>query len=223
MLTPISAASNPTRSHDLVHDGSPARPRGSFAPTGLQPSRAQRGDACLPACLYLGSLVATVTSQLNSIMLPANLHVNSVSHSPRSEKKRWRWSVIKSRLTESRAMDGEKTPAILVKHCDATPIRAQRAQARRDSDCKRREVAFRAHSQLLLHYQLLIINVLHMVWFSVPYSIMLCRHHSKWGPHGKAGGALGFLGSLSPLLWNAVAVLLLVAVIALTFDGLLLR
>lgn len=80
-----------------------------------------------------------------------------------------------------------------------------------------------AYSQPLLHYQLQIINVLHTVWFSMPYSIMLCRHHSNWGPHGKAGGALRFLGALSPLLWNAVAVLLLVAVIALTFDGLLLR
>lgn len=79
-----------------------------------------------------------------------------------------------------------------------------------------------AYSQPLLHYQLQIINVLQTVWFSMAYSIMLCRHHSNWGPHGKASVALRFLGALSLLLWNAVAGLLLVAVIALAFDGLLL-
>lgn len=85
-----------------------------------------------------------------------------------------------------------------------------------------REKSLWAYSQPLSHYQLQIINVLHAVWSPMPYSIMLCHHHSNWGPHETAGGALGFLGALSPLLWNAVAALLLVAVIALTFDGLLL-
>lgn len=69
---------------------------GSFDLTGLQLSWTQRWGppACPLPCsmpalawMYLGSLVATFTSQLNSITLPANLHVNSVSHSPRSEKR----------------------------------------------------------------------------------------------------------------------------------------
>lgn len=50
--------------------------------------------ACPPAIhahcsmdVFWGRLVATFTSQLSSIMLPPNLHVNSVSHSPQSEKR----------------------------------------------------------------------------------------------------------------------------------------
>lgn len=40
---------------------------------------------------------------------------------------------------------------------------------------------------------------------------------------GRLGGALRIVGALSLWFWNAEPVLLLLAVIALTFEGLLLR
>lgn len=48
-----------------------------------------RGEALMPtlAWMHLRGLVATFTSQLGSIALPPNLHVNSVSHSSWSEKR----------------------------------------------------------------------------------------------------------------------------------------
>lgn len=79
----------------------------------------------------------------------------------------------------------------------------------------RGDESLRAHSQPLLHYQLQIVNVLHTVGFPLAYSIMPRRHHSNGGPCR----TLGFPAPLAPLLANAVALLLLVAVIALPFGG----
>lgn len=187
------------------------------------------------AWLYPGRLVATFTSQLSSVALPPNLHVNSASHSPQSEKRGRGGPVIKSELTGSRVIEGGGTLVIFggakqAHCCRATRIRAWNRKKRRKKkplSCgltvtARGDKSLWAYSQPLLHYQLQIINVLHTVWFSLAYSIMLRCHHSNWGPCGTPSGTLGFLAPLSPLLPNAVALLLQVAVIALTFGGLLL-
>lgn len=66
------------------------------------------------AWMYPGRLVATFTSQLSSVALPPNLHVNSASHSPQSEKRGRGGSVIKSELTGSRVIEGRWRGAALV-------------------------------------------------------------------------------------------------------------
>lgn len=58
------------------------------------------------AWMYPGRLVATFTSQLSSVASPPNLHVNSASHSPQSERRGRGGSVIKSELTGSRVIEG---------------------------------------------------------------------------------------------------------------------
>lgn len=242
---------NSTRSRGLLGDTSLAWPcfgvtgwRGaSFAPTGPT-ARAEPSGGSFPllipppppsmptvAWMYPGRLVATFTSQLSSVALPPNLHVNSASRSPQSEKRGRGGSVIKSELTGSRVIEGAGGTLVIffwakwAHFCGAAPTRAW--NRKKPLSCAmtvtaRGEKSLWAYSQPLLRYQLQIINVLHTAWFSLPYSIMLRRHHSKWGPRGTPSGTLGFLVALSPLLANAVALLLQVAVIALTFGGLLL-
>lgn len=244
---------NSTRSRGLLGDTSLAWPcwcnwiaqRFICSNRPYSPSRTQRWKLpftapplpSMPsvAWMYPGRLVATFTSQLSSVALPPNLHVNSASRSRQSEKRGRGGSVIKSELTESRVIEGGETLVIFF-FGKMSPFLPSGSQPGHETKKKRRkkplscamtvtargEKSLWAYSQPLLHYQLQIMNVLHTVWFSLPYSIMLCRHHSKWGPRGTPSGTLGFLVALSPLLANAVALLLQVAVIALTFGGLLL-
>lgn len=150
---------NSTRSRGLLGDTSLAWPcwcnwiaqRFICSNRPYSPSRTQRWKLpftaprlpSMPsvAWMYPGRLVATFTSQLSSVALPPNLHVNSASHSPQSEKRGRGGSVIKSELTGSRVIEGGWRGAALVifffgakwaHFCRAAPTRAWNWKKRRE-------------------------------------------------------------------------------------------